>query len=62
MDDIKAGSQTGEPLTNLLPSQVRRLDTKLELLQMLPCAGSSYLCNVTKNNPALSAARAEGEE
>lgn len=55
MDNIKAGSQAGKPLTDLLPSEVRCLDTKFELMQIFLCASSSYLCTVTTNNPVLRA-------
>lgn len=53
----KSNSQTSESqtLTNLLPSEVRCLDTKFELIQMFLSAHSSYLCTVTKNNPMLRA-------
>lgn len=40
LDNIKAGSQTGKPLTDLLLSEIRCLDTKFEPIQIFPGASS----------------------
>lgn len=40
LDNIKAGSQTGKPLTDLLLSEIRCLDTTFEPIQVFPGASS----------------------